>query len=259
MNPVLRLEDPPDFVVALRRQIHRQPELGNHLPKTRQAILDAVSGLDLEIHLSKVTSGIVAVLRGGRPGPVTLLRGDMDALPMPEDTGLEFASEVENCMHACGHDAHTAMLAGAVRELCNRRQDVPGTVVFMFQPGEENPGGAGPMLEEGLLDVAGKPDRAYALHVYPNMPSGRIYCRPGPILAAADTAWIKIAGRGGHGSMPWDAVDPVPVACELVQAMQSYVTRRFNPFDPVVVTVGKIHAGTANNVIPESAVLAVPA
>jgi len=240
-------------VVALRRRIHQYPELGNHLPRTREAVLEAIAGLDLEVHLSETTSGIVAILKGGKAGPVTLLRGDMDALPMPEDTGLEFSSEIDNRMHACGHDAHTAMLAGAAAVLCDCRDSLRGTVVFMFQPGEEGPGGAGPMLEEGILERGGIPDRAFALHVLPNAPSGQLLCRPGPILAAADTVSIRVNGKGGHGSMPWDALDPVPVACEMVQALQVFVTRRFNPFDPVVISVGRINAGTTYNVIPEKA------
>ena len=243
--------------VALRRRIHAHPELGNALPRTREAVLEALDGLGLNVHLSNATSGIVAVLEGASPGPTVLLRGDMDALPMPEDTGLPFASKVEGCMHACGHDAHTAMLAVAAQVLGERRDRLQGTVSFMFQPGEEGPGGAKPMLEEGVLNAGGQPDAAFALHVYPNRSSGLLMTRPGPILAAADQAYVRLTGRGGHGSMPYDALDPVPVACELVQALQTFVTRRFNPFDPVVITVGCIRAGTVNNVIPEHAELEI--
>lgn len=239
--------------VRLRREIHRHPELGNELPKTRAAVLNALQPLDLDVRLSNSTSGIVAVLEGARPGRSILLRGDMDALPMPEDTGLDFASEVEGRMHACGHDSHTAMLATAAHVLSARRASLPGKVIFMFQPGEEGPGGAQPMLEEGLFEGDAKPDAAFALHIYPNLASGMIACRAGALLAAADTVVIELCGRGGHGSMPYDANDPVPVICELVQAFQTLVTRRFRPFDPVVLTVGRIAAGTTNNVIPERA------
>ncbi len=241
--------------VELRREIHRHPELGNDLPRTRAAVLRAIEDLDLEIELSGSTSGIVATLNGGRPGATIVLRGDMDALPMPEDTGLEFASEVPGCMHACGHDSHTAMLATAARLLAANREQLPGRVKFMFQPGEEGPGGAAPMLAEGLLDAGGAPDAAFALHIYPNLGSGKIATRAGPLLACADTVSVRITGQGGHGSMPYLANDPVPVACELVQAFQTFVTRRFNAFDPVVLTVGQISAGTTNNVIPEHAEL----
>jgi amidohydrolase len=243
-------------VVEVRRAIHRHPELGNDLPRTRATVLEALAGLDLEIHQSNSTSGIVAVLNSERnDGGHVLLRGDMDALPMPEDTGLPFASEVPGRMHACGHDTHTAMLVGAAHLLCARRDTLPGKVTFMFQPGEEGPGGAQPMLDEGILEAGGRPDGAFALHVHPTAESGTIHCKSGTILASADTVKIHVVGRGGHGSMPFEANDPVPVACEMVQAFQTLVTRRFDPFDPVVITVGVIRAGTVSNVIPEYAYL----
>ncbi len=239
--------------IELRRRIHRHPELGNELPKTRQTVLEALADLDLQIHASESTSGVVAVLQGARPGPCIVLRGDMDALPMPEDTGLGFASEVEGRMHACGHDSHTAMLAAAARLLSRHKDELAGEIRFMFQPGEEGPGGAEPMIAEGLLDLDRRPDAAFALHIEPTLPAGRIACRAGALLAAADDVRIKVIGKGGHGSMPYDANDPIPVACELVQAFQTFVTRRFNTFDPVVLTVGRITAGTVSNVIPEHA------
>lgn len=245
-------------VVAVRRAIHQHPELGNELPRTRATVLEALDGLDLDVHLSTRTSGIVAVLRGGAgSGPTVLLRGDMDALPMPEDTGLPFASEVPGRMHACGHDTHTAMLVGAAHVLAGQRDSLRGNVALMFQPGEEYPGGALPMLEEGLCEAGGRPVAAYGLHVYPNETRGRVLCRSGTLMASADTVCIRLIGKGGHGSMPYDANDPVPVACAMVQAFQTLVTRRFDPFDPVVVTVGHIRAGTVSNVIPEDAHMAI--
>lgn len=239
--------------VALRREIHQHPELGLNLPRTQKTVLDALSGLDLDITLSKQTSGILATLHGARPGPAVLLRGDMDALPMPEETGLDFASSQQGCMHACGHDSHTAMLVSAAHLLHDYREHINGSVRFMFQPGEEGPGGAKPMLDEGILDSDGKLQSVYALHVEPELPSGIIACRTGAILAAVDTVFARLVGKGGHGSQPHNAVDPIPIACEVVQAIQTFVTRRFDVFDPVVATVGRIQSGTVSNVIPEFA------
>ncbi len=237
--------------IALRRAIHAEPELGVMLPRTTAKVRQALEDLPLELRHGTSTSGLVAVLEGGKPGPTVLLRGDMDALPMPEDTDLDFKSTEPGCMHACGHDSHTAMLAGAARLLCARRSELPGTIYFMFQPGEEGHFGARLMLEDGLLDPL--PDAAFALHIMPNAKAGVFASRPGPLLASADRLLIRIRGQGGHASMPHDTIDPVPVACELVSAIQAMVTRRVNVFDPAVVTVARISAGTTNNVIPESA------
>ena len=238
------------FTIALRRQIHRRPELGLHLPETRKAVLEALDGFDLEIQESVATSGLVATLRGSRPGPTLLLRGDMDALPMPEDNDLEFRSEVEGTMHACGHDAHTAMLAGAISLLDRHRNELSGNVKFMFQPGEEGHFGARIMLEEGLLDDV---DAAFAIHIFPMLPMGMVSTKPGPFFASADEFEIEVRGQGGHASMPHASRDPIPAACEMVQAMQTFVTRRIQPFDPVVITVATVNAGTTTNVIPEVA------
>ncbi len=240
-------------VISIRRAIHREPELGNDLPLTKQKVMDALEGIDLDIVHSQETSGIVATMNAEKNGPTILLRGDMDALPMPEDTDLDFASEIEGRMHACGHDAHTAMLVGAVKLLDRHRERLPGSVKFMFQPGEEGYRGAKVMLDEGVIEAGREPDAVFALHVSPNQTSGRILSKPGPVLAAADTFTIKIVGQGGHGSRPHQSNDPVPVACQLVLSMQTFVTRKINAFDPIVLTVGKIHAGTASNVIPEFA------
>ena len=242
----------PD-AVTLRRKIHANPELGLETPETAAAVLDSLEGIDLEIARSEKSAGFLATLRGARPGPAILLRADMDALPMPEDTDLEFKSRIENRMHACGHDAHTAMLTQAVRLLDAHRDEIAGSVVFMFQPGEEGYFGAKVMMDEGLLD--GVPDlaAAFAIHINPQYPPGVVASRPGSIMAAADIFQVKLKGKGGHASMPHHAVDPVPVACEIVQAFQTMVTRRFDAFDPVVLTVTVIEAGSTTNVIPESA------
>jgi hippurate hydrolase len=241
-----------DDAVALRRHLHAQPETGLDLPITQAAVLEALDGLDLEVSTGQGTTSVVAVLPGDRPGPTTLLRADMDALPMPEDTGVDFASRVEGTMHACGHDAHVAMLVGATRLLAARRGELAGRVVLMFQPGEEGHGGARVMIDEGLLVDHGPVDRAFAIHITPTIPSGLVACRAGTMLASCDEFRITVIGKGGHASMPHDATDPVPVACQIVMAAQSMVTRVVPAFDPAVVTVTRIQAGTAFNVIPES-------
>jgi amidohydrolase len=240
-------------MVALRRAIHEEPELGLNTPLTTAKIKAALAGLPLEIREGPSTTGIVARLPGPANGRTVLLRADMDALPMREDTGLSFASRREGAMHACGHDSHVAMLAGAAKALCARREQLAGSVLFMFQPGEEGHHGARFMLADGLLDPL--PDAAFALHVWPNFPAGVFAGRPGPLLAAADKILISIVGKGGHASQPHLTIDPIPVACEIVTALQALVTRRIPAFDPVVITIARITSGTTNNVIPETAEL----
>jgi amidohydrolase len=248
-------------LVDLRRTLHRHPEVGLHLPVTQAAVLDALAGLGLEVTTGEALSSVVAVLRGTAPvegpRPVVLLRGDMDALPVTEEVEADHASAVSGVMHACGHDLHVAALVGAAHVLHELRDELAGDVVLMFQPGEEGPGGAEPMLREGLLDVAGRRvDAAYAVHVTAaEQPFGVWFSRPGPLMASADEVRVTVRGAGGHGSAPHHALDPVPVACEVVLALQSAVTRRFDVFDPVVVTAGRIAAGTVNNVIPDDAVV----
>jgi hippurate hydrolase len=242
-------------LAALRHDLHRVPEIGLHLPKTQALVLRALKGLGLEISTGRGLSSVVAVLRGGSPGPAVLLRGDMDALPVTEDSGEPFTSEHVGTMHACGHDLHVAGLVGAARLLAARREVIAGSVVLMFQPGEEGNHGARLMIEEGVLDAAG--DRvvaAYGVHVASAMlPNGIVTARPGTALAAADQMYVTIQGRGGHGSMPHLAADPVTVAAEIVLALQTVVTRQFDAHDPVVVSVGRIAAGTVDNVIPGTA------
>ena len=243
----------PD-TVALRRRLHRRPEVGLTLPETQATVLEAIDGLPLRVTTGSAVTSVTGVLEGGRPGPTVLLRGDMDALPMPEDTGLDFASEIPGVMHACGHDTHVAMLVGAATLLSERQADLPGRVIFMWQPGEEGFGGAPIMLDEGLLDAAGTPvDSAFALHITTQHPSGVIGVRPGPAMASSDTIRIVVTGRGGHASNPTVALDPIPVAAAIVTAIQTMVTREVDVFDPAVVTIAKIAAGTTDNVIPETA------
>ncbi len=242
-------------LVTLRRELHQIPEIGLHLPRTQERVLAALDGLPLEIGLGTDLSSITAVLRGGRPGPVVLLRGDMDALPVTERTGVEFSSKHEGVMHACGHDLHTAGLVGAARLLSAHRTELAGDVVFMFQPGEEGFDGASHMIREGVLCAAGrKADVAYGLHVLSSMVPSHVFTgRPGPLMAASDGLFVRVIGAGGHGSRPHSGLDPVPVACEMVTSLQTMVTRRFDVFDPVVITVGMFHAGTRRNIIPDDA------
>ncbi|MFN3369902.1 MAG: M20 family metallopeptidase [Sphingomonadaceae bacterium] len=242
-----------DGMVALRRAIHAEPELGLHNPKTAARIRAALAGLPLEWREGPSTSGLVATLKGSANGRTVLLRGDSDALPMEEDTGLPFASTVKGAMHACGHDAHVAMLVGAARLLAARREQLAGTVQFMFQPGEEGHHGARFMLEDGLIDPL--PDAAFALHVMPNAPHGVVSGRAGPLMASADKIRVTVKGRGGHASMPHDALDPVPIAAEIVLALHAWVTRNVPIADPAVVTIGEMKAGSTDNVIPETAML----
>jgi amidohydrolase len=246
-----------DRTIDLRRRLHRCPEIGLHLPRTQELVLEAFADLPVELTTGTSTSSVVAVLRGARPGPTYLLRGDMDALPVHEDTGLPFASEHPGAMHACGHDTHVAMLLGAARLLAERRDELAGQVVFMVQPGEEGFHGARYMLEEGLLDVVPEApvSGAFALHISSTLESGSVNVRPGPMMAAADQWRMTVKGRGGHASEPAAAADPIPVAAEIVLALQSMVTRRVDVFDPAVVTVAHIAAGSTNNVIPDSAFL----
>jgi amidohydrolase len=241
-------------LIALRRELHQIPEIGLHLPRTQERVLSALAGLPLEISTGISSSSVTAVLRGGRPGPAVLLRGDMDALPVTERTGESFTSKHDGAMHACGHDLHTAGLVGAARLLSARQAELPGDVVFMFQPGEEGFDGASHMIREGVLTAAGRPVvAAYGLHVLSDSPLHEFIGRPGPLMAASDGLFVRVVGAGAHGSRPAGGLDPIPAAAEMVTALQTMVTRRFDVFDPVVVTVGTFHAGTKRNIIPDDA------
>ena len=254
---VAAAEEQYDDVVALRRAIHAEPEVGLHCPLTTEKAKAALAGLPLEIRDSTTTTGFVAILRGQTSdnGRTVLLRGDMDALPMTEETGLPFASTLPGAMHACGHDTHTAMLVGAAKALCARRDRLPGTVVFMFQPGEEGHHGARFMIEDGLL-ADPVPDAAFALHVSPNMRFGTVVSRPGPLLASANTVHARVIGRGGHAAMPHENIDPIPIACEIVGALQTFIARRVPVADPAVLSITTIKAGQgAHNIVPDTAEL----
>jgi hippurate hydrolase len=237
-------------IVALRRDIHREPELGFDTEKTAEKVLAALDGLPLEIETGVARNGIVVMLEGEGDGPTVALRADMDALPIQEETGLPFASEIEGRMHACGHDGHTSMLVGAAHVLSGLRDRLGGTVKFVFQPAEEGGGGGRVMVDEGVADDVSS---IFALHLWPGLPFGKVATKAGPIMAAADAFEMEIRGSGGHGAMPHLAADAVVIAAQVVTALQTVVSREIDPVEPAVLTVGEIGAGTAFNIIPEKA------
>ncbi len=241
--------------VALRRALHRRPEQGLHLPDTQAAVLTALADLPVRVRTGHSTSSVIGVIEGRRPGPTVLLRADMDALPLTEQSGVPFSSKVPGVMHACGHDAHVAMLASAARVITDRRDELAGQVLLMFQPGEEGFHGARHMLEEGLLEIAGMPEQAMALHITSTLDCGLVQSRPGAIMGSSDVLRVRVTGRGGHASAPQNAIDPIPAAAAMVGAIQTSLTRTLNVFDPAVVTVTRISAGTNSNIIPEIAEL----
>ncbi|HEX4357057.1 MAG TPA: M20 family metallopeptidase [Pseudonocardia sp.] len=240
-------------LTRLRRDLHAHPELGLDLPRTREAVLAALGGLPLEITTGTATTSVTGVLRGAGDGPAVLLRADMDAVPVRERTGLPYASQVPEVMHACGHDLHTAMLVGAAHLLAARRDELPGDVVLMFQPGEEGWEGARAMIGEGVLDAAGpRVAAAYGMHVFSTLPR-RFHTRRGTMLASSSALLVTVHGEGGHASAPHLARDPVVVVAEMIMALQTMVTRRTDVFDPVVLTVSVLNAGTRRNIIPPTA------
>jgi len=248
-----------ESLVALRRELHQIPELALDLPQTASRVRAEFEALGCEITDAREVSGFVAVLRGGgyEPGdkhPTVLLRADMDALPVVEETGVEWAS-TNGAMHACGHDMHMAGIVGAARALHAVRDRLVGDVLFFLQPGEEGWDGAQHLIDEGLLEASGaQPDHAYGLHVWSGrFPSGIITTRPGALMASTDSMHIEVKGRGGHGSAPFLALDPVPVIAEIITQSHVAVTREFDISDPVVATCGAVLAGTTSNVIPDSA------
>ena len=237
-------------IVALRRDIHREPELGFDTMRTAEKVLGALDGLPLDVQTGVAENGIVATLEGEGDGPTVGLRADMDALPIHEETGLPFASEVDGKMHACGHDGHTSMLVGAAHVLSGMRERLNGTVKFFFQPAEEGGGGGKVMVEGGVADDV---DSIFALHLWPGLPFGTAATKAGPIMAAADAFEMTIRGRGGHGAFPHQTADAVAMAAQVVTALQTLVSREVDPVEPAVLTVGEIGAGTAFNIIPETA------
>src|SRR4051812_5672994 len=237
-------------IVALRRDIHREPELGFDTQRTAEKVLAALDGLPLDMETGVAKNGIVATLEGEGDGPTVALRADMDALPILEDTGLPFASETEGTMHACGHDGHTSMLVGAAHALSGMRDRLGGTVKFIFQPAEEGGGGGKVMVDE---DVADGVSSIFALHLWPGLPFGKIATKAGPIMAAADAFEMEVKATGSHGAMPHLGSDAISIAAQIVTALQTIVSREVDPVEPAVLTVGELGAGTAFNVIPDKA------
>jgi hippurate hydrolase len=240
-------------IVALRRDIHREPELGFDTKKTAEKVLGALDGLPLDVKSGVAENGIVATLQGEGDGPTVGLRADMDALPIHEETGLPFASEIDGKMHACGHDGHTSMLVGAAHALSGMRDRLDGTVKFFFQPAEEGGGGGKVMVEEGAADDVSS---IFALHLWPGLPFGTAGTKAGPIMAAADAFEMTVKGKGGHGAFPHQTADAIAMAAQIVTALQTVVSREVDPVEPAVLTVGEIGAGSAFNIIPETARLA---
>ena len=244
-----------DELVTLRRRFHQEPEIGLDLPKTQAKILAALDGLGLEVTSGKSLTSVTAVLRGAKSDKTVLLRADMDALPVTELADLPYKSQIDGAMHACGHDLHVSMLIGAAKLLVKNKSQLNGDVVFMFQPGEEGFDGAGHMIKEGVLTASGrKADATYGIHVSSSStPTGAFTTKGGTMMASADEIHVTVLGMGGHGSQPHTAKDPIPVAAEMVSALQLMITRSFDAFDPVVITVGQFHAGTKANIIPDTA------
>jgi amidohydrolase len=246
-------------VIADRRYLHQHPELGMQEYETSAYVVERLRALQVEsIRTGIANTGVTALIHGRKPGDgaskVALVRADMDALPILEENDVEYKSLSPGAMHACGHDAHTAMLLGVARILLDRRDQFSGTVKLLFQPAEEGPGGAKPMIEQGVLENP-HVDAVFGLHVAQDLELGKIEVRPGPAMASSDRFNVIIQGKGGHGASPHLAVDPVMVAAYAVTTLQTIVSREVDPVDPAVVTVGKIQAGQANNVIPDTAEL----
>lgn len=246
LSPAMRAQ--VGEIVATRRDIHRHPELGFQEKRTSEIVAKRLHALGLEVQRVAGT-GVVGLLRGGKPGKTLLVRADMDALPLQEVNKADYCSQVPVTMHACGHDGHIAAALAAARVLASERATLKGNVKFMFQPAEEGPGGAQPMIQAGLLR---KPavDAAIALHVWNDLPVGTIAVRSGPVMAAADEIKVQVIGKGGHGAAPHQAVDPIVIAAHVITALQSIASRQIDPVHSVVVTIASIHAGRAFNIIP---------
>jgi amidohydrolase len=250
--PTLTVAVPDDIVaevVATRRDLHVHPELGFEEHRTSAIVAERLGAVGFEVHTGIGQTGVVGVLRGARPGKTIMLRADMDALPIDEENDVPYRSGTPVHMHACGHDGHVAILLGAARIIAARRDDVAGTVCFLFQPAEEGKGGAKAMVADGVLERFGI-ERAYGLHLSSAHPVGQLGFREGVFYASSDSIEITIEGKGGHGAAPHLSIDPVYVASQFVVAVQQVVSRQIDPIEPAVVTIGAINGGTTHNVIP---------
>jgi amidohydrolase len=253
---LVELPAPHDELVGVRRRLHAHPELSMIEHETARFVADELRRLNIDdVRTAVGKTGVLGTLRGGQPGPTTLLRADMDALPVRELTGTEYRSKIDGVMHACGHDGHVSILLAAAKTLAARRDHVHGTLVFCFQPGEEGAGGNKLMIDDGALENP-HVDRTFALHLYTGLDVGKIGVRDGAFFASADEIYLWVKGKGGHGAMPEKAVDPIVAASHLVTMLQSIVSREIAARDPAVVTIGKFSAGTTFNVIPDEAELA---
>lgn len=234
-----------EYVVGLRRDFHRRPELSLKEFETSRRVRAELEGWNIPYRRVGET-GVIAQLAGGRPGPTVVLRADMDALPVQEDTGLPFASQVPGVMHACGHDAHTAMLLGAAALLAEQREALPGCVRFLFEPAEENAGAGRALLEAGVLDGA---ESVFALHVAPSLPAGTVDIQPGVRMWGCGFFAATVRGKSGHGSAPHEGIDAIPAAAAMVGALQNVVSREISPLEHAVISVGTLHAGSAPNIL----------
>jgi amidohydrolase len=260
-------------LIAWRRDIHEHPELGNQEKRTAKLVADHLRSLGMDVKTGVAVTGVVGVLKGGKPGPVVALRADMDALPVKEQVDVPFASKATgtflgkpvDVMHACGHDTHTAMLMATAEVLASMKDELPGTVKFIFQPAEETPAdfepdgtntwGAKQMIAEGVMDNP-KVDAVFGLHVSSSYEAGKLYWRSGPAMAAADQFWVDVKGRQTHGARPWQGVDPIVVGSQIVMGLQTIISRQSNlALEPAVITVGTFHAGNRMNIVPEDAAM----
>ncbi|MBV9272012.1 MAG: amidohydrolase [Candidatus Eremiobacteraeota bacterium] len=238
-------------VVRVRRDLHMHPELGFQEARTSSRVAETLRDLGYEVHTGIATTGVVGVIEGGKPGRTIMLRADMDALPIYEENDSEYRSTFDGKMHACGHDGHVAILLGAAQLIAARKNELAGKVCLLFQPAEEGYGGARVMVEEGVIERFGI-ERAYGLHLSSKYQTGHLGFRAGPFYASSDSIEIEVLGKGGHGSAPHDAIDPIYAAANFVTSVQQVVSRQVDPLEPAVVTIGSFHGGTIHNVIPRN-------
>lgn len=250
----VKLEEIRDQIITWRRQFHRYPELGLECHKTAEIVANHLDQLGLDVQTGIARTGVVGLLRGKKPGPVVALRVDMDALPIHEQTGLPFASQLDGVMHACGHDGHTALGLGVTTVLMALRDSLPGSVKFIFQPGEESSSGAKTMITEGVLEDP-RVDLVIGCHIYPLLPTGTIGVCSGTVTAGDHEFQISLTGVGGHAARPHQCKDPITAAGYLITALQTIVSRRINPIEPLVISLGQIQGGSGFNVIPDKVVI----